>query len=922
MVIITPVVVLLFYSSSIVTAQLLGTYDVGGGNNHYSNPVEAANALQTWGMSGPVTFNVYSGTYDGQVDIPWTISGLSAANHLVFRAALGESPVITNTIGVWDTTGNGFYLSGADYVTIQGFEITNYRYNGIYSRNSGSDSSTDNQFIGNYIQDTSPYGSRKGIKLYTAADCIVIRNEIDGNRNGISIVHSDRNLIANNMVYGAYYTGIYTSSGNNNRHYYNSVYLDGEHAGFRNNNSPGSIFINNISYQVGIWGWAFYCSSSSQLVSDYNDWYAPNGDVVRCGYHEMETLAEWQTWYGFDLNSISADPQFISLTGRANLHLDTTNASPVHSAGSPVFNISGDFDGDRRNSIRPDIGADEIEDSQYCMHLSPENQQTINPPNTTIDHMFYLDNCGKQDYVYNLTVIVTGQPFPHTIMDHFGIDQIDSISMTSFTLDSFLVRVEIPGGANPVTASNGTIVVQSRYGMGYLTSDTSNIITYTTFSGGFDIGGGNNDFPNPVSAANALQAQGMTGPVTFNLYSGTYYGQITIRGTISGLGVENPLTIKNAPGESPVIANPDSTYYTNNNCFYILGADYVTIKGLEITDCYYAGILSTYDSVYSDSSHHIKIIGNYFPIGGSAEMRDAIHLSYVSDCKVIINESWYEIYIGGGQRNLIANNMVYDDWYGIWITSGNDNRVIYNSVVNNNSNGVCCRIMSARNLVIMNNIFYHTAAGNYGGCFMLQGSPSYYNITSDYNDLYSPYGNIGYYSGIYFTLQSWQSATGLDAHSISADPHFINLSNDLHIDASHQPSPVDSAGTPITEITTDFDGDPRDPVTPDIGADEFSILFPVDDLYISLTDGGTNITLIWSPTQNTQQYHIYKSTTNPQSGFVLLGSTTNSSFTDSTAMMTNNTSFYYVTSDNQLLDTSATQRVPRFHMHNSQVNSE
>ena len=154
----------------------------------------------------------------------------------------------------------------------------------------------------------------------------------------------------------------------------------------------------------------------------------------------------------------------------------------------------------------------------------------------------------------------------------------------------------------------------------------------------------------------------------------------------------------------------------------------------------------------------------------------------------------------------------------------------------------------------------------------------------------------------YTTLLDWQTATGWDANSISADPFFVSPSIpfDLHVDF---PSPIDSAGTPIAEITIDFDGDPRDPVTPDIGADEFAAAQPetVDDLVITLsttTDDSTNITLIWSPALNAQQYHIYKSS-DPYTGFTLIGSTPDTTYTDTSAIISEIKSFYYITTDNQ-----------------------
>jgi hypothetical protein len=56
-----------------------------------------------------------------------------------------------------------------------------------------------------------------------------------------------------------------------------------------------------------------------------------------------------------------------------------------------------------------------------------------------------------------------------------------------------------------------------------------------------------------------------------------------------------------------------------------------------------------------------------------------------------------------------------------------------------------------------------------------------------------------------------------DSNSIWADPNFIDSTN-LHI----LNSPAQNAGKPISTVSNDIDGDLRSPVSPDIGADEYS----------------------------------------------------------------------------------------------------
>ena len=186
-----------------------------------------------------------------------------------------------------------------------------------------------------------------------------------------------------------------------------------------------------------------------------------------------------------------------------------------------------------------------------------------------------------------------------------------------------------------------------------------------------------------------------------------------------------------------------------------------------------------------------------------------------------------------GNSNLIYNNMVYDIRSssnlvaGIHILNQTNPKIYFNSVYLSgsgsgaNSNGSAALYMESANsgAEVKNNILVNTRDESpYTASALFSGS----NITnSDYNDLYSESNannclvNI---SGVkYKTLAAWQN-TGKDLHGISEMPNFIK--EDLHINQVI-PTYIESGGTPITEINSDFDGDSRNALTTDIGADEF-----------------------------------------------------------------------------------------------------
>jgi len=762
---------------------LAGSYDVGGGANHFATPIAAADRAAYQGVRGALTFNVYSGTYNGQVNLP-AIAGTSINNSVTFRAATGQTPIITNTSGTNQANGNGFYLTGADYITIQDFEITNTAAHGIFNSFTGTDSSSHNKFIHNYIHDIGNLGDYNGIYLLNSPDCQVLRNEIEADYNGLKLSTSARNLTANNMIYFAGLCGIYDSDGIGNRYYYNSVYQEMLPATTYNLYIYHSFDVdlkNNVLYHNGS-GSNYALSiignlATYPLTSDYNDFFAPTSHVAYYNGNRT-TLADWQSASGLDAHSLSANPNFVNLA-TPDLHI--SDPSPLSSAAVFILDVLFDFDGELRHNVHPDIGADEL---------------------------------------------------------------------------------------------------------------------YGPLAGEYDVGGGAMDFNYLNEAITHLNIGGMAGPVTLNTYTGTY-GGMTLTTAISGLGAANPLTIQNAPGQSPII----SGYFGHG--IEITNADYITIQGFEIIDCENDGIRVI--GTAADSCTNIRIQNNYIHQIGQSGLAHLynIYLYYAGNCQILENEvdgdhdAEHGIYLNYCNNILTANNMIYScDYSGIYSGGGFYDNIYYNSVLNNVHSAL---YMASRGATVKNNILYQSGSGSRYAIYVVGGVTL--PVASDYNDLYAPLARVGYYLTYRTSLADWQAATGLDAHSISANPNFISISApiDLHL---NEPSPAIGTGTPVAEITDDFDGDLRDELTPDIGADEFAPAGPpeaIDDLIITLsssTDDSTNTTLFWSPVAGTVQYHVYKSTTDPNSGFVLIGSTAATTFTDTNAIIGETESFYYVTADN------------------------
>ncbi len=338
-------------------------------------------------------------------------------------------------------------------------------------------------------------------------------------------------------------------------------------------------------------------------------------------------------------------------------------------------------------------------------------------------------------------------------------------------------------------------------------------------SGSYDIGGGNNDFPDLISARNALYGSGIDGSVTFTVYPGVYNGLVMMEGPIVGNSAANTITFRSARGQPRAVLTNTLGGSLEGGAFFIAGPDYVTVEGFEIADCNGYGLCIRYTS--TDTSHYCVIKDNYIRNVGVLGNYYGMYLYRAANVEVSGNEvdgDFYNIYLGYCDDAVVYNNMMYNtvSILSLSLYRCPGTKCYYNSIY---SDYVSRAIYLGypTDIDVRNNIIFNNAAG--GHClYALGGLPA----TSDYNCLYAPNGNVGYYSGPLNTLANWQAATNLDMNSISADPCFVDIQNqfDLHI-RNYMQSPVSGAGTPLTEVTTDFDGEARHATAPDMGADEY-----------------------------------------------------------------------------------------------------
>lgn len=414
---------------------------------------------------------------------------------------------------------------------------------------------------------------------------------------------------------------------------------------------------------------------------------------------------------------------------------------------------------------------------------------------------------------YNEQVIISsailGASSTNTVTFQSAAADPDSVILQYSASSSNNYTININGGEY-ITFKNMTIeALNSSYGT---VVDLGNGANYNTFEGNNIVGIG-------TSSSNR----------GFYIYTGLNHYNVILNNKITGgyYGIYNY-------GSSTTSWSKGNRFEGNDiSGFYIYGmylyyTDSVQVIGNNIhdnTNTYGYGIYCYY------INNEYKIVGN----------RVSITATSSSTCYGI-RDSYgnYTSYNSSQSGNgLISNNMISiiggtAAHYGIYSYYCNGTEY-YNNTVNITGGSTSARCLYQYNttsttLNTIGTTYKNNILVNTGG-----GYATYFNTpakvaASDYNDFYSTGTNLAYWSSNKTTLADLQTASSMDANSISAAAAFV-AADDLHNTAfaTYQ------TATPLTLVTDDIDGDPRSATTPCMGADEY-ILYSTDAGITAMTE--------------------------------------------------------------------------------------
>jgi hypothetical protein len=842
--------------------------NAGGGGFHntslINNKIQNSKiGIQFAGVLGNKTNDgLISGNILGDVIEPLKIGGvLSAyADNLIITGneILGEAAGNTNTSQYGILLSTGSTNSKVQKNNIHDFYYSGTSGYGCFGIRYASDATTVTEISNNFIRDIKGDGDATSLD-YTPSGIYI---STGGNVNSyFNSIYMSGNTLGRGTTYNGRSSCLSVAAG--------ITLLDIRDNIFQNSmgSYPGSTR-TNTTYGV-------YSNSANTAFTNinFNDYFV-NGVSPSVGYlgANQIDLTAWQTATGSDLNSISAIAAFNDST---NLHIPNGTITALESAGTPIIGITTDIDGQTRNASTPDIGADEFAGinstaalaGTYYIGVAGSGPGGTDPEFATLKAA--CDTLNISNVSGNTTFFITSnlvEPANVTI----GIDP-GSYTVTFKPYTGTVDTITFTQVADNAGVSGGwvfgtpSLIITSTTNYGLVT--TENII----IDGSNTVDGTTRD----LVVRTAAGISGNTNPIRIiGDVNNCVLKNLVVR---TGQSVSYGISITNRFFAASGNWTPDNITVTNCDVSNTFGT---TAQGIAISNsgtptAFPTGIEFSYNDVVA------RTRGIFINYGGDANIFNnnitvnQTTTGYFSDgiLTLSIGDTTNVINIYNNKFTLLSTANSSSGTYGIAAIEPGS-RGIYN-IYNNMITGFAATTSTANPNCIINgirvtsalpkvNLYFNTIYMNdlaitpgtgtvlYTGIFVSNGIvvannnivqsdevnfPSYAiyrsgtsgTLVSDYNDFYysdTTNGFTGYWNtAATKTLVDWQTASGLDVNSLDVIAPFISAS-DLHIPDGSM-TLLESAGTPIAMVTTDFDGQLRNPSTPDIGADEFAGIPPV-----------------------------------------------------------------------------------------------
>ena len=386
-------------------------------------------------------------------------------------------------------------------------------------------------------------------------------------------------------------------------------------------------------------------------------------------------------------------------------------------------------------------------------------------------------------------------------------------------------------------------------------------------AGAYTIGAGQ-DFDDFPAAVAALTAQGVSGPVAFDVVPGTYTQRPVFSGPIPGASPANRVTFRSQTGNAADVAIEWTTESSSVGVVHLESVNHVTFSNLTIRqlgaaggsavrfagttvgnrviDCVFEGNgagTAGFHLAAGTTAESLEVRGNrvtQFETGLYAEPATLAGARVLGNTfsgisgQAIRFDEWTGPASGAV---LVANNFLVGAGLSVFQRDNSNGLEIVHNTIRVSGTVTALDLDESDapigSVRIRNNVL--ACAGD--GLALRVETPAVV-AQSDHNDLFGMGNALVSWGGTnHGTLASLQAASGMDANSVSFDPGFVSAT-DLHTALAG----LADRGSPVASVTTDIDGEPRSGTAPDIGADEYTTtLAPLAGTF-SIGGGGTHAT--------------------------------------------------------------------------------
>ncbi|WP_139230304.1 hypothetical protein [Lishizhenia tianjinensis] len=628
----------------------------------------------------------------------------------------------------------------------------------------------------------------------------------------------------------------------------------------------------------------FINAYQSSLSSEDNLFFTPTNSGYSFGsinFNSFADVSDYLTNSGYDTNSIALNPMFSD-----SVLFKPTNVL-INGVANYLPNVSLDFNGVVRDTLNPDLGALEFDvfnynlgvnnstllDTSLCVGSNYNFSIPVTNFGSQIVDSFFVYINYENAFYDTLQIQQTLTPGTSSVVN------LGLIPVQSGILSSLTITLVSPNGQIDQDGSNNTgeIVVHSRlsgaYTVGDVSSDFDHLLEALTYIQDYGVCG-----KVVLNLIDGIHSNQTNSPIELSPFLGMGSDSLIIQSlaqdssavTLFGeFGMFDFYRLKNVHFKYLTFFDPS---YNQNGPNFTLGALMVrNVQHLSFTQCTFSGfyrlymytdnsIYSKLDSVFFDScafnnatSLRVGITisaepSGFFKVSNSRFTGGTIQLEKI-DSLVFYNSQLknYSTTFKNFRKLGVWNNHFYS---AISVLNQQDTALIYNNffssderqlslsgnglkwVSHNNFRktgtslegivwlGGNSMTTQFPNVKIVNNIFKVDSGGfvYQGVLFNIQGlnweidKNIYHHVTDSFSEEY----NVG--QEIYKTYDEWK-ALGLDQNSYFVNPNYSSLI-DLHVDNLAQ---ADSAAELVDFVLTDIDGDLRNPLFPDIGADEFDV---------------------------------------------------------------------------------------------------